>query len=563
MSITIHILHILMFGEVYHIIGIMFNYIIVFGINWFRVAIVEAVYFIIFLFIDYDQVIKILSYWDFILFLSGKKVKKSKYIKKANKKAIKKVLNREALDMEGKDSENKAVLSVIICLSSILQNTEGKGLRIEDLVSRLYKLEWNLNKERTILIVKESHSKTLYKNQLDFHYHGFISVSSKLSLPSNYLDLFRVQFAEFESSGKRGFCKQCRNKVAVIGYTLKHLEIPVLVNYVNNTFTDKLYCNKPLSDILTGRPHRPIFIACREIIKYKSWTSFCINSLNNMTNVGKDLHLHLYWWEQSRAILILPSKLYLILPDLNISFEERELVFIQNVVKYNFHPRHILMIFKIIHYIGIHGRRWPLVHKMRILLLIGYPNRGKSSFIILVDIILGPDFIYKFGTRLNDCRGYLPASYQLLFFDDSIHQNEFHTINQNIPLLLNVLGSVPILVDVKCKKPILIPGGCSVITTNDSNLFTYQRDALQARILKILLHGDHNNIINWFEIYKLDPKGLLAVFSHLVRVIDSLDKEEINLFCYESPGKWTGIINKFNLKPAGIKPFTKENKFTG
>ena len=414
--------------------------------------------------------------------------------------------------------KNTLVFKILLTLRNI--DINKPSIDIEN----LSKLLITIDEDREHLIVKEIHKKQGY------HFHAIILLKKGIS-KNIYKKIFKNLLPEFE--GKLLDIRGIKSIHNTITYILKDLNIKRLLIILNNIPGKNYFTTNIISFLahINKKRETPLknTLIIREIIKFDELESWVISRIENSFLYSNKKIRVISNWEISRNIK--PKTTYLIDwikknldLDYNLSFA------LEIVEKYNISSNHLRCLSHVIYGLILREGLYPYQTKSKNLIIIGSPNRGKTSIITILQKIINPNIFYFVGARKNDFRGYNSWETPLLVWDDVFGPRTNRSqIRQSWSkhLLLKVLGLEKIKVDVKYKPTIIVYPSYNIIITNRATLFQSKEDLnIIARLKTIGLN--ERRTANWNLIKENEFKTLISIV--IIDLLISIDNENFNNF---------------------------------
>lgn len=316
-------------------------------------------------------------------------------------------------------------------------------------------------------------------------------VLTKTGLSKNtYIKTFREAFPDFK--GIQLDVQGVKSVKNVTEYLFKDVAFQEVFKLFKGEGRDLVHRNDDLTYFLTNLKNFKYFKMINEIQKYpdiemflQSKFGYGINYITDKTKITQCFYL-------SRFLIPIKLVAHILLQHKSAPDKKRV---INTINKHNIKQDHLEMLQYILFFLIVKEGVLPHILKSKNLIVVSYPNTGKTSLITKLNTCLKRNEIFFFlGRRKNDFTGYSPQQNPILVFDDIL---EYPKLNWDTGTLLKVLGHEEFKVDIKYGLPINVVPSNRVIFTNNWIMFSDKKHSnLEQRVKTLKL----TESVNWLEI---------------------------------------------------------------
>lgn len=331
-----------------------------------------------------------------------------------------------------------------------------------------------------------------HHSKKDIHYHILIQTKEGLSKNTYRKDIEKL-FPEFEKAHaiKREGVKSLAN---TINYIIKEIPPMTALNFFEKGTTDELLITNITPHELKTNAKKSLIIkdiqVIQQIIEYKEIKEWARRTLRTVRLYTRKKRIIRALWEVSRKFLGIedPFKKLIELSQLDYT---KHVATLQD--RYGWREVHYALISHIIFLLLCRRGYENLPTKTKIPIIVGPPNRGKSSLIKKFTEVFGEEAFFEVGLRGGDFTGLEPRNKPILVFDDVVGEENSKKWDTNI--ILKILAREFKIRDNKYEKLTTIKYTGAIVVTNEFRVLG-KSPAMQVRTKEYVLVKQ----VNWAEI---------------------------------------------------------------
>ena len=391
---------------------------------------------------------------------------------------------------------------LFLTLTNVNQN--DSSLTLEGLYVKLRTLDPRIK----VVLSRESHSCGI-----SYHYHGLLIFSDGIR-KNTYRKEFDSLFPRFSSSNTIQ-CEGCKSKKFSIVYIIKGVDPKVYVNYLRGYPYDNsmFYTNLTLAEfgrICKGEKafydHYKIISSMKNYSRLESWSR---SSLSNNSYYLNHMSHSSVLWDESRHHVNSPDLLSTLISKIDsISVASQGALSVESnriVEEYGLTEAHVNAIDHILYLLLVRGGWRSSPVKLKMPVIVGFPNVGKTSLINKFKEAFDPKLFFSCGFRIGDFTGIDSSMSPILVFDDvfmGFEDSNYST--KSTMYYMKVLSKELSFSDNKYQKVSPINYSGAIVLTNIKGLFNGY-SPLRARVCEYRF----NSPVDWTGMPVSDFKSLL------------------------------------------------------